>query len=98
MKKPIAFLIAFAFAVVFAHAQKGLPIDQLAKDGIVIVDDNISIPAIGSYKIQEVKIATAEGKYPDVWVFFVKSPRIYTISVRKANNGQWLYAIGKRKA
>jgi hypothetical protein len=98
MRKSIAFLIAFAFVITIAHAQKGLPIDQLAKDGIVIVDDNISISAVGSYKIQEMRTAKDRGKYPDVWVFFVQSPAIYTISVKKADNGRWLYAIGKRKA
>ena len=96
MKNAIVFLLAM-FMTLSMYAQKGLPIDQLAKDGITIKEDVLSIVNAGTYKIKEVMTSKQSGKYPDVWVFFVASDRVYSISVKKADDGKWLYAIGKRK-
>lgn len=97
MKAFIFGIAMFISSAVFS--QQGLPITELRKDGIVLKEDNILIQGT-VFKIRDVKITkdTNPAKYPDIWVFFIQSTEVTTISLRKDNTGRWAYAIGRRKA
>ena len=94
------FLTGMSIAI---HAQSPLPpLEELSKNGISFKEDVMRLDNFPSgaqtFRINSYQhLLRKSGKYPNMWIYGVVHPTIFSIAIYKNDQGQWMIQVKERE-
>lgn len=94
------FLTGMSIAI---HAQSPLPpIEELSKNGITFPQGLITIQGLPgntqTFRINSYQhLLRKSGKYPNMWIYGVVHPTIFSIAIYKNDSGQWMVQVKEKE-